>query len=106
MAKVVTSNQIKLANGLVVPSGELCMVVVEKRRPTVAKVWAPSVGDFSVQCKNLWRYFGDFLQITDDMIEDAIMDGACMSIYDFNEVDPDGWDPDGFPSILLAMGIV
>lgn len=106
MIKLVTSNPIKLANGETVPSGELCTVEVDKRRPTVARLWAPSVGDFSVQCRNLWRYFGEFLQVTDDMIEEAIMDGDCPSIYDFHEVEPDGWDPHGFPSILVAMGII
>ena len=42
----------------------------------------------------------------DEQISEAIFDGACPSVnlnYDEN-LEPDGYDPEGWPSILLAYG--
>jgi len=40
-----------------------------------------------------------------DEIEDAVCDSVCLSIGG-ETVEPDGWDSNGAPSWLLALGLI
>lgn len=106
MLKFKVSRKIKLANGEVVPAGSEVTVYVTRKRPTYAIVFYRPVGDIRIHCKNLHLYFDDFIKPTDDVIVDALCDGVCPSIFQGTDVEPDGWDSDGFPSVLVALGMV
>ncbi len=58
-----------------------------------------------IRSANLWRYFDEFIQVTDDLIEEGISDSVCESLTG-ERVEPDGWDSEGFPSVLLACGLM
>lgn len=44
---------------------------------------------------------------SDDMIEGMLYDRTnCYSVAGYDNIEPDGFDPDGYPSWLMALGIV
>ena len=106
MIKFKVDRTIKLANGETVPAGVEVQIFVERKRPTFAKLYYSPVGDIRINCANLWRYFDDFIKPTEDAITDALCDGVCPSIFQGVDIEPDGWDSDGFPSLLLALGMI
>lgn len=55
--------------------------------------------------EHLYVHFEEFVEVTMDMIQEAMMDGECLSMTG-DTVEPDGWDSEGFPSILMAAGIM
>ena len=79
-------------------------ITVEKHKPTKAKV---QIGGKTVlfNTPSLHKYFTDFEEYTLSDAETAMMDGACPSVTG-QEVEPDGWDEHGMPSILMAFGFV
>jgi len=106
MQKFKVNRSIKLANGETVPAGSEVSIYVQKHRPTFATVFYRPVGDIRISCANLWRYFDDFIKPNEGDITDALCDGICPSIFGGTDVEPDGWDADGFPSLLLALGMI
>lgn len=104
--KLIVDREIKLANGNAVPAGTMVNIFVEKKRPTFAEFFYQPVGAIRISCANLHNYFNDFINPTDEVLMEAVMDGVCPSIYSGYDVEPDGWDEEGFPSVLLAMGLV
>ena len=61
--------------------------------------------EISLKATSAGIYFEhDFVQINQDAIDEAIMDGGCPSLIG-DTVEPDGHDEHGFPSILLACGL-
>jgi len=58
-----------------------------------------------IRTLHLCFYFAEFIPVSEDMLTEALMDGDCPSLTG-QEVDPDGWDKEGFPSILLAAGLI
>jgi hypothetical protein len=75
-----------------------------KRIPTVANIYHHDSGkDIHVPSRNLHKYADEFIQVTDEVVQDAIFD-TCQSLTG-ETIEPDGYDPDGFPSVLLATGI-
>lgn len=51
------------------------------------------------------RITSAFISPTMDEIEDAVCDSVCLSIGG-ETVEPDGWDSNGAPSWLLALGLI
>ena len=87
--------------GLVVPEGFQCDVSQGENLTYVIcdfagiKIRIPSLAAH--------KYFPGFIKVTPDMLERAATSGSCQSIRG-HRVEPDGVDPDGFPSILLVAG--
>lgn len=53
------------------------------------------------------RYTSVIQQPSDDVIEGMVFDRTnCQSVAGYDNIEPDGFDPDGFPSWLMALGIV
>lgn len=61
--------------------------------------------EMTVRSYNLWRWIDGFIEPTDEMLQEAVMDGECVSLTG-DWVEPDGWDSNGFPSILLVAGLL
>jgi len=53
----------------------------------------------------LGSIFKQFINIKMEDLAEGVYDGICKSMTG-DEVEPDGWDEHGFPSILLAMGMI
>lgn len=95
---------IKLFNGAVIPEGTEMRVTVQRDKPAQGMIW---LGDqvAPIRSSRLWQYFDEFEEITEDKITIAMNHGACLSLTGAN-VEPDGWDSFGFPSMLMALGVV
>lgn len=102
--KTKVKKEIKWKDSMTFPVGAEVFVTVKKETPTIASVRYNSV-EKKMPTKYLYIHFEDFIEITYDVIEEAIMDGVCPSLIG-QSVEPDGWDLYGFPSILLAMGLM
>jgi hypothetical protein len=103
--KLIVDRIIKLANGEAIPAGTEIHITVEKKRPTFAELFYTPVGVVRISCANLHLYFNDFVNPTEDIIMEALCDAVCPSIFCGYDVEPDGWDVEGFPSVLLALGM-
>ena len=101
-----SKNPITLKSGRVFPAGQNFNVLPSEDRPDFVAVCYPASGDseFRIPYSKLPKYFNDFPPITEQEIEDAIMDFCCPSISG-ESVEPDGHDSHGFPSWLLALGL-
>lgn len=59
----------------------------------------------NLKTENLPKYFDEIEMPSDEELEDMIHDSICLSVFG-NDIEPDGWDHEGSPSWLMAMGIV
>lgn len=95
---------LKFKSGEIWEVGTLVNVSVEEDRPFVAIV--SKNGDKKmIRSANLYHYFQGFIKYTEKDMEAGIMDGICKSLTGAR-VEPDGWDSEGFPSILLANALI
>jgi len=59
-----------------------------------------------IRIVHLFRYFPEFIEVSPESIDEAMMDGECPSMTGETGIEPDGHDSDGWPSILAAAGII
>jgi len=59
----------------------------------------------AINTLKLGKYFDGFDTFCDQDFEEAAMDCVSPSVTG-ETVEPDGWDSQGFPSILLAAGLI
>jgi len=88
---------LRLKNGEVYPAGTPAKIRPSKSDNMCIVNFGDA--DFTV------RYSSVINPISRDEIEEAIFDGTCESISG-EAVEPDGHDCDGFPSWLLALGLI
>ena len=102
--------QLTTKSGLIIPSGSMVTIKPLPEMPTRTliifneiKVVIPTIG--------LSNYFDGFLKL--DKIEkmrkkliNFETDSSVVKSMTNQNVEPDGYDPDGFPSILLALGLI
>lgn len=106
-----TTSVVTLKSGETILEGVECEVTVPNRsNPTLAQV--DVLGEdgkvtrsFKTLSAYLWKRFDGFQEFTREDLEGAVMDSTCPSLTG-DTVEPDGWDSEGFPSILLACGIM
>jgi len=103
--KTIAMNEIRFKDGTSWPVGEIVIVEVDRTNPRLAIIENYDGETRKVQSVNLHKWFDDFISFGDDDIEAAICDGICPSLTG-DQVEPDGWDSEGFPSILLAAGLI
>lgn len=107
MKKFKLDRKITFKNGGAWEAGQTVLVEVEKNRPHIALI--RQVDDLDnikkVKSEHLYMYINDFIMITMDALEAATFDSVCPSLLGC-DVEPDGWDADGFPSILQATYMI
>ena len=96
-AKAHTERELKMKDGTTVPKG--CPVQFIKDKPWLCYVQGERHDAYRVRVKNA------FNPPSVEELEEAVSDGACDSVLG-NRVEPDGWDSDGSPSWLLALGLI
>ena len=83
----------------VIPSGTDVTVFPENHK---------IVGITDVKFKLPWKiahkYFDEVIEITDEVICNAISDDCVTVLGD--SIEPDGKDSEGYPSVLIAIGIM
>lgn len=103
----ISRTQIRFKDGSVWEKGTMVEITVNRMTPHIAQLALP--GDETpprkVRSMNLYIWFDEFIEITEDVIQEAVMDGTCPSLLG-DDVEPDGWDSAGFPSAMLAYGII
>lgn len=102
--KTITYKEIKFKSGDIIPSG-IEVDVLPLRHKTEKR----SHPFKCVILHNGKTYGSNYTSVikppSESEIEDMMFDSVCPSINGHN-VEPDGFDPDGFPSWLQAVGIV
>jgi hypothetical protein len=58
-----------------------------------------------ISINKLYRYFYQFQESTMSDLEDGVYDSVTHTVTG-EPVEPDGWDQYGFPSPLIAMGMI
>ena len=107
MKKFNLNRKLIFKNGEVWKAGQPIFVKVEKEYPHVALInQADDLDNIKkVKSEHLYMYINDFVMITMDALETATFDSVCPSLLGY-DVEPDGWDEYGFPSILQATCII
>lgn len=103
----ITTSQITFKDGSVWEKGTRVNISVNPDRPTVAVLYNLNTeAEKRVRSIRLYRWFAnDFISIDEHDIEECIMDDVCPTLTG-DMVEPDGWDSNGFPSLLLAMSLI
>jgi hypothetical protein len=99
-----TIKEIKLKDGTVFPVGTECEISFVGNGSPLATIKTSS-RDFKVSCANLPKYFKGFKVPSMASLERYSDDGVCPSVLG-KRVEPDGWDDEGSPSWLLALGLI
>ena len=103
-----TIKEIKLKDGTVFPVGTECEISFVGNGSPSAILRVSSNGEareFKVSCANLSKYFKGFKVPSMASLERYSDEGICKSVLG-KTVEPDGWDDEGSPSWLLALGLI
>lgn len=101
---IETKKDIFLKSGKVIKKNSTVNVSVLKDKPWIAIVEKDNI-TCRIKSASLHLLSNSFIEITESMLMDSIIDDCVPSLTGCY-VEPDGWDPEGFPSILLAMGFI
>lgn len=101
-----TYRAIEFKSGDIIPAG-VEVVVLPLRHKTENKTH-PSRCNVLYNGKEYGcKYTSVIKPPSDDMIEGMLYDRTnCYSVAGYDNIEPDGFDPDGYPSWLMALGIV
>lgn len=106
--KTVVVKPIKFKDGTEWPAGTPVHVQAMRERPSMSIIKKTVVNDPAVDVRrvhsvNLYLWFAEFPMFTPEDVDAAMMADICPSLTG-ESVEPDGWDSNGFPSLLLAVG--
>jgi len=106
--KAILKRSITFKNGETWNPGQTITININQDSPMQAQLISHINTDYGnykkVRSSNLHLWFDEFQPFTMADLEEATMDGICPSLTG-DMVEPDGWDSEGTPSILLACGI-
>lgn len=103
MKTVLLKKAVRLKSGEVFEKGTPVKVRVVRERPWNC-VLTIKGKDYRLRTANLHHISDDFVKPTEELISMGVMDSVCESMTGAR-VEPDGWDSEGFPSVLLACGL-
>ena len=110
MVKHTNINQINFKDKTYIPINSECSISMKHGSHCRAEVYAVNNLGFKkaygIPAMNLYKYFKEFDPITQEDLDEALMDGDNYSIYNLSEcgnLEPDGFDEFGFPSKTLAI---
>jgi hypothetical protein len=101
--KTINRTDIKLKNGNIISAGTSIDVTALEYS---AKLTLLDGREIKIPFRNLHKYFDEFTEEPDiEVLTDWSNDGGCESLRG-EWVEPDGQDEEGFPSWLLALGLI
>ncbi len=100
-----TLKEIKLKDGTIIPTGTKCRVTFNGNGSNLVRVYPDGFRDFQTRASHLTVWFSAFKTPSLSELEEWSNDGICESMLG-NRVEPDGWDSEGSPSWLLALGMI
>ena len=83
-------------------------IVVVRESPTITRIQHPKTNEVICRMRtvNLHKYFPEFEgPLSVEEWNNAEFEDGWLSILG-ETIEPDGWDSKGFPSQLLAMGLI
>ena len=95
-------NPLKLKDCSLYPKGTPVSVSVKENKPTVA-VLVIAGREIKIRSISLYRYFAEFDPVN---LNSTIWTDCIVPSLTGESVEPDGWDEHGFPSGLLAAGVI
>ena len=97
-----TTKEVKIIATIL--AGTVVNVVIDPSKPTIMTV---NYGDISITCRSSkWnKYFKNKQAPAISTLMRWESEGICKSLSG-KTVEPDGWDSDGTPSWLLALGLI
>lgn len=98
----VLINKVVLKDGSIFEPGKVCCLT--PLDDTIAEVEIDG-RKLKIRHKSLQKYFDEFPEFNMDDLEAATYDCICPTVTGY-DVEPDGHDPEGWPSILLACGLM
>lgn len=102
--KTRVKQDLTFKSGRTLAKGDLINVTPKTDR--TATIYVSLTGEsFTFKMLHLHILSDDFISVCMDDLEEAIADGSCPSITGA-DVEPDGHDEFGFPSILAAAGMI
>ena len=110
MVKHDNKVQINFKDNTYIPIHSECAISMRAKSHNTAEIYAVNnLGlkkAYGIPVYNLHKYFKEFSPITQDDLDEGLMDGDNTSVYNLSEcgnLEPDGFDEFGFPSKILAM---
>lgn len=97
--------ELKLKDGSVFSKKQSFEIKVNQSVPTIAVLTSESGRDIKIRSVVLHKYFNGFVNPSEEL-GDPDFDACIVSSLTGEDVEPDGWDEKGFPSILLALGMM
>ncbi len=94
--------EIKLKNGQTIPKGTPAEIKMDENNPMIVHLSGAGF-DFKSRSANLFNKFSGFVNPY-DLDED--MDTCIVPSLRGEDVEPDGYDDEGFPSVFLARGLI
>jgi hypothetical protein len=104
--KTTTYKELKFHSGDIIPAG-VEVTVLPMRHKTEKNRSHPTRCILLYDGKEYTcQYTSVIKQPSDDVIEGMVYERTnCQSVNGYDNIEPDGFDPDGFPSWLQALGI-
>ena len=104
--KGTLKKELRLQSGRSFTVGEVFEIIPPTRNhPTTSFIVLDIEKQLRIPTATLGKYFKEFDVITMRELEKGSFDSICKSMTGI-DVEPDGWDEHGFPSMLLAMGMI
>jgi hypothetical protein len=97
--------EMKLKDGMSFPKGTSMEIKVNESNPMIAILTSEAGKEVKVRSAKLHRYFNGFVSPSEEMM-DPDFDSCIVPSLTGENIEPDGWDEKGFPSILLALGMI
>lgn len=104
--KGTLKRDLTVKSGTIYPKGgEYEIIPPTKDRPEIAFVAVDVGKQIQIPINLLYKYFYQFQKTEMSDLEDGVYDSVTHTVTG-EPVEPDGWDCHGFPSPLIAMGMI
>jgi hypothetical protein len=105
MIQSTTTTKQLLKDGTTISKGTKVSVSFDQDRPHVARITLPSGKVVTTKAIRLMNFVTGFVRYTQHDVNNAMCDDICPSLRGY-DVEPDGWDEEGSPSLLMALSLI
>jgi hypothetical protein len=94
-----------LKSGLIIPKGTKATIQMDPNNPMIVHLSGAGF-DFKSRSASLHKYFPGFVNPYEIIGDPDEFDSCIVPSLTGEDVEPDGYDDKGFPSVLLALGMI
>jgi len=103
--KLTTKKEVALKSGKVIAEGSEFEATFNRENPSSCLVKFEGLDAFNTTSERVAKLANEMQLIDFCDLEEVAMDSICPSLLGY-DVEPDGWDEEGSPSWLLALGLI